>query len=129
MKNKGFILAEYLLSLLIIVSLLPIITSAFRIIANAELYDNEIQDFISINQLRERLIIAEDFHYKLNDVCFFYKDKENCLRYANDKLYIYPGYLLYLDDIDSLYFELDSEVLIINYAKNKKLYSFAIAKV
>ena len=129
MKKPAFILRDYLLSLLIIMSVLPIIISSFRLIADAEMFDYEIQDFISINQLRDRLILANDYHYKGNDVCFVLNDKENCLRYHNRKLYMYPGYLLYLNDADSLYFELDTRVLIINYAKGHKLYSFAIARV
>lgn len=129
MKIKAFILKDYLLSLLIVMTLFPIIISAMRLLSDLEMYDYQIQDILSINQLRERLLAADDYHFKANDVCFYLKEKENCLRFNNSKLYMYPGYLLYLNDISDLNFEIEADVLFVNYYKYGSYKRYAIAKI
>ena len=129
MKIKAFILKDYLLSLLIVLTLFPLIVNSMKILSELELFDYHLQDILSINQLRERILIAYDYHLKNDDLCFYLKEKENCLRFKDNKLYMYPGYLLYLSDVDDLNFEIEDDVIFISYYKKGEYKHYAIAKI
>lgn len=128
MRRSGFILKDYLLSLLIIMSLFPIIVTCFDVVSSVKLFDSELHDLISINQLRDRLVYASDFRINGNDLDFIFKDKEMSLRYANHRLYMFPGYLLYLNELDDLEFYFENNTILISYYKEGQYYNYALCK-
>lgn len=113
--KKAFILKDYLLSLFIILLFYPLLLTSLQKAVNFRFADRDIADMIQLNQLRERLILAEDFKLKADEVTFKINEEEWHLHYDGKRLYLYPGYLLYLDDVKNLSFILNDDRLGVSF--------------
>ena len=129
MKTKGFILKDYLLSLLIMSSLLPILIGSLKISSNYLIKDSSIQDELSVMQLREKLIIAKDIKINTDNITYRVGKDFYELKFNKGRLYLTPGYQLFLDEIENCYFDIENNTLIIKYVKQNKNYAWALAKI
>lgn len=129
LKIKGFILKDYLLSLLIMISLLPIIVGSLKISSNYLINDSDIQDELSIMQLREKLIIASDIEIDNGQLNYRIGDDFYELKFNKGRLYLTPGYQLFLDEVESCCFDIENNTLMIKYVKQNKNRVWALAKV
>ena len=134
MKNichclKGFILKDYLLSLVIMLILLPIVISSLKVISHYKIYDERIQDEIAITQLRDKMLIGVDFSVSPKTIEYRIGEETWQLIYQNERVYLAPGYQLFLDDVESCLFKQTGNTLFIEYQKDGVTYVFALAKV
>ena len=126
-RNKAFFLKDYLVALIIMLMMFPFIASSFGVISYFKNFDTNLRDMLAIENLKRRMTLIEDVIYDNNSIEFKRFDKVWNLNYKNNKLYLSPGYQLYLDNIDSLHFEIDHNSLYINYVKDNKNFRRAIA--
>ena len=129
LKIKGFILKDYLLSLLIMIGFLPIIVGSLKISSNYLINDSDIQNELSIMQLREKLIIASDIEIDNNQLNYRIGDDFYELKFNKGRLYLTPGYQLFLDEVESCCFDIENNTLMIKYVKQNKNRVWALAKV
>ena len=108
--------------LIIVLTMLPLTTMAFTHIANIDFVYNEINDEISLSQLRENLLLAYDLHSSGDLISFVYKNADFRLSLVNRKLIMQPGTQIYLADIDNLYFEERNNNIYVVYERNNKQY-------
>lgn len=126
---KGFILKEYLLSLVIMMILLPIVISSLQIVGRYDVYDERVQDEIAIAQLRDKLLLGMDFVIMDSDLEYRIGTEKWCLHAQNERLYLTPGYQLFLDNVKGCYFKQLGNTIYIEYQKDNINYVWAIAKV
>ena len=119
-------LIRNLVGLLIIVSLLPISSMAFRYVANIPFEYNEISDELALCELREILLIAYDKKTSYSQFDFIYQNKDFSLSLINRKLILQPGTQIYLYDVDDLHFETRGNTVYVIYEKHNKQYERAI---
>lgn len=128
MSNRGFILKDYLLSLLVMMTLLPIIIMALHLVVEYEYFDTRIQDDLSILQLRRKLILAKDFDLVYPNLNFNLEGQEWTLYYDGKRLYLGPGYQLFIDDVEELNYIFDNGVVLLNYVKKGQEYTRYLTK-
>lgn len=121
-------LIRNLIGLIITITLLPICTKAFIYTSNIPFEYNEINDEIALYQLREQLIIAYDMNVSSDSLNFTYKNKAFSLSLVNNKLLLQPGTQIYLNDIDSLHFDVRNNCIYVCYERNNKQYERIIGK-
>lgn len=121
-NRKGFILKEYLLSLIIIMIFFPLIISAARLISDVEYFDHELQNELSILKLRDKLITANIKSIDNFNVIYEQDNVEWLLKYDGSRLYLSPGYQLFLDNVDDLNFMIKDDLLYVNYYIDNKNY-------
>ena len=121
-------LIRNLLGLIITITLLPICIQAFIYVSNIDFDYNEINDEISLFQLREQLLITYDMDVYDDELDFIYKDKDYKLSLVNGKLILQPGTQIYLNDIDDLCFSIKNDCVFINYSRGNKKYERILCK-
>ncbi len=126
MKMRGFILKDYLLSLLIIVILMPVVVACLRVITTFRYIDSRLQDELALYHLQRRTLIADGFTISADTVSFTSEGKEWTIRYDGQRVYLTPGYQLFLDDVDAATFYSDGGYLYIYYEKEGQSYEKVI---
>lgn len=128
LRKSGFILKDYLLSLLVVMTLLPIIIASLRLVVKYDYFDTRIQDELSILHLRQKLILAEDFDYNYPNLSFTLEEREWTLYYDGKRLYLSPGYQLFIDDVEELKYIFSEGMVLLNYVKEGKEYTRYLTK-
>ncbi len=77
----GSIMTEFMISMLIVVSFLPIAMNSILVISKSIGFSEEIQDEIALAQLRRILVIGYNFKNRGNQLEFTYQGKEVVLSY------------------------------------------------
>lgn len=121
-RSEGFILKDYLISLIIVMMLFPIVINGVNLILDLDYYDEFIQDEMAILKLRDKMISVKIIEVNTDNVIFETKDKNWKLNYDGNRLYLGPGYQLYLDDIEDLNFYIKDSLLYVSYYKNNQNY-------
>lgn len=119
-------LIRNLTGLLIIVSMLPICTMAFKYTSNIPFEYNEVSDELALAELRELLLITYDMDVSYDSLNFIYQNKNYSLSMVNNKLLLQPGTQIYLNDIDDLHFEIRGNAIYVMYQRKNKNYERAI---
>lgn len=127
-NHRGTILVDFLLTLFITVSLLPIILSSIAVLSKGIVRNFQIQDMIATNQLRRVLAISYDLKIEDQTLYFQYQKKEMHLGLVNENIIIQPGTQIIYTNVDSCEFKCDDDVIIICYERNGNKYEEAIAK-
>ena len=120
--NKGFILKEYLLSLIILMLLVNTINDVSKIVFNYGFTDYKIHDELMIYKLRKDLGVAYEFNINDNVLSFIHAKEPKYLYYSNSKLILGPGVNVILDNVNDLVFNYNNEYISIEYMKNNKKY-------
>ncbi len=127
-NHRGTVLVDFLLTLLIAVSLLPIVLSCISVLSKGLIRNFQIQDMIATNQLRRILSISYDLKIEDQTLYFQYQKKEMHLGLVNDNIIIQPGTQIIYTNVDSCEFECEDDVILICYERNGEKYEEAIAK-
>lgn len=118
MSKKGFILIEYLISLLVIILVLSIIVSCF---SNLYKFDYElIQDEVMLYKLKRDLLIADIIEVTHDHISYSYQNNDYYLRMVNGNLIIQPGTQIVLNDLSELSF-IDNGNISVKYCRNSCL--------
>ena len=129
MSCKGYILKDFLLGLIVFMMLFPVVVKSAEIVSGLNFVDAQLGDELSILQLRRKMIISENIVINGNSISFIIGDTEFTLKYEEHRLYLTPGYQLFLNDIDGLRFKNMDGMIFIEYEKNNKRYERYIAFV
>lgn len=121
-------LIRNLIGLIITITMLPICIEAFTFISKIPFDYNEINDEIALEQLREQLLISYDMEISSDELDFIYKNKQFSLSLVNRKLLLQPGTQMYLNDVDSLYFDVKNGCIYVCYEKGNKQYERVLCK-
>jgi len=117
-----------IISLFIASILLPLNLLAITYISKLDFSFYEVNDEISLSQLRENLLFIYDLNYSDYELNFIYKNKECNLSYINNKLIMQPGTIIYLYDIDDFCFSIEDNCVFVNYVRNNEKYKRVIAR-
>lgn len=118
-SNKGYLLTEMLISLLICTCLLPITLSCFVLLKNMVNFDSAKQDGIALAQMRKILSVSTEFSYTDEQLSFIYHDDFYSFKMRNKKLLLQPGTQIFLTDIKSANFFKSEGCLWIVYERDK----------
>ena len=129
MSCKGYILKDFLLGIIVFMMLFPVVVKSADIVSGLNFVDAQLGDELSILQLRRKMIISENIVINGNSISFIIGDTEFTLKYEEHRLYLTPGYQLFLNDIDGLRFKNMDGMIFIEYEKNNKRYERYIAFV
>ncbi len=127
-NQRGTILVDFLLTLLISVSLLPIVLCCISVLSKGLIRNYQLQDMIATNQLRRILAISYNLNIEEHTLYFQYQKKEMHLEMVNDNIIIQPGTQIIYTNVDSCEFVLEDDVISICYERNGKKYEEAITK-
>ena len=128
-RKRGVILEQYLIALMIMVSLLPVSLSCALVLEKSKVYDARLQDEIALAQLRHILFVSDNFTVSGSELYFTYHDEECELDLVNSRLVMKPGTQIFLTDIDELHFQLNNDLLEIYYVRESESYARTLAKI
>ena len=127
-RTNGTVLVDFLLSLFITVSLIPIILTCLVVLSKGLVKDESLQDSIATYQLRRILALSYDPYIEDDTLYFQYRKKEMKLSYVNENIIIQPGTQIIYTNVDSCSFVEENDVISIIYQRNGKDYEEAITK-
>lgn len=119
-RGRGFILKDYLLGLLIVVIMIPLLNAPYRLIDSLKFNDDLLLDIISIEKLKRELLMTEIIEVKKEVLDYLKEGEERKLIFNDHRLYLSPGYQLFLKDVDDLSFSYDGEGVYMTYLKDGK---------
>ncbi|MBQ2658578.1 MAG: hypothetical protein IJF87_08435 [Erysipelotrichaceae bacterium] len=120
-------LIRNLIGLIVTAALLPLFLLAFRYVTEIGFDYDQINDEIAISQLREQMLICYDLKFSRDVLRFRYKNDDFRLSLVNNMLLLQPGTQIYLNDVDSLYFEKRNGCIYVVYERDGKKYEQVIA--
>lgn len=126
--RRGSISIRSLVALLITMNILPLAVSVLTYSSNLKFKYDEINDEISLLQLRRILLIAYDVQNNGSSLEFVYHNDDYYLSLNNNRLILQPGYQMFLDKVDDVSFIEKGNSIYIYYAKNNKEYKTPIIK-
>lgn len=127
-SNRGFISIRYLIALCIAMSILPIVVFVMMQSTNFYFDYSIVNDEMALLQLRRIMLLSYDVNNYGDSLSFLYKNKDYELELINNRLILSPGYQMFLDEVDDLYFDEDGNVLNIYYEKKGKRFIAPIYK-
>ncbi len=116
--NKGFTLIETLLSLFITMICLLLISSCIQLMNRMELTNESAKDDLSLYNLRLILALSTDVEVEYHCVDFNYQNDMFTLSLNDDTLILQPGYQVFLQNVDGLFFEQSKDDLYITYERD-----------
>lgn len=116
--RRGFIELRSVVAIVVIISILPIIVSLFSILCNFKANYDFINDEISLFQLRRIMLITYDIDNRYDELCFKYHNDDYNLSLINSRLILQPGYQIFLNNVDYVYFESGNGLLELIYGRN-----------
>ena len=114
-NNRGFIYTRTMIAILIVLTILPILISAYSLIAKYNIDYNLLSNEISIMDLRRVLLLAYDIKINSHEMHFIYHNENYVLRLSNNKLVLQPGTQIYLNDIKEINFNTKNGSIYLTY--------------
>ena len=118
--RRGFLEARSVVAILVIITILPIIVSIFQLISNTRIDYDIVNDEISLLQLRKIMLISYDIENYGDELHFVYHNDDYKLSLLNNRLILSPGYQVFLNDVDYVYFNEEDGALSLNYGRENK---------
>ena len=122
MSRSGFILKDLLIALLIVVIMFPIVVSIVDVVSSFRMIDDRLIDEIAILHLQRRMILAEDISVSAKEVSFQSDGEFWTLKSDDERVYMTPGYQLFLAGADRADFYSDGKYIYLVYSKDNKEY-------
>ena len=116
-----------LAALFIVVMMLPILCSSFRLLSLFDIDYYRTEEEISLMKLREVLLLSYDLDYSKDVLSFLYEGETFTLRLVNGNLILQPGTVIYLSRLDDLRFERRNGVIYVVYERKGETYVTAVA--
>lgn len=114
MSKKGFVLIEYLISLIVVVMVISVIVSGFKVLSKFDY--NLIQDEIMIYKLKRELLVSEIIEVNYEYIKYNYQNNIFYLSIVDNALIIQPGTQIVLSGLTGLSF-INEETISINYCR------------
>ena len=126
-RQSGYVMQDFLLSLLIVVVMVQITTAAIRLLPSFSSVSQSVQDEIAFAQLQKILIISDDFNVEEETLYFTNQGREMKLRKVNGNVIIQPGTQIILADVDYVVFKDDGCRIYCIWQRDEKSYERIIA--
>lgn len=120
--RNGFILVEVLLVLMIMIALIPVTIICIRPFNGLLSFKEEIQDQISLSQMRRILLLSYDIEMDGDELHFLYQEKERILSLKNNHLVLSPGTQIFLSEIEDAGFFSENECIYLRYERGGQSY-------
>lgn len=117
--QSGYTLIETLLGLVLSIFILTYFLDVIQVLSN---YPNRLverQNQIGLTQLRQTISLGKDHHLEGEALCMNYQAETTCFEFNNGYLYQYPGTQVYLINLTSIRFILDSKLIKLEYEFEK----------
>ena len=128
MNKKGFLINDYLITLLVITILFNIIIQLFTIMGNYKFINYKIQDELMIYHIRKIMLLSNDITVSDKRLNFNYKNKEWYLYLGKDKLIMGQGVQVLLDYVDDINFVMENNIIYLEYFRDNQYYKRGIKK-
>lgn len=125
-RRRGSILAEYILTLMIILMLIPITLISLSVISLGLKKDQVIQDVIADHQIRRILSLSYDAYIENDTLHFNYQNKERTLSLVNGNLILQPGTEIMYVNVDIASFYQENNTIFLFYTRGEKMYEKAL---
>ena len=121
-RRSGFILKDMLIALLIVMIMFPIVVAIMDTVATFKMIDDRLIDEIAILHLQKRMIIADDINVFLKEVSFKSGDDTWIIKSDDERVYLTPGYQLFIDGAKEASFYSDGKYVYLFYIKDEREY-------
>ena len=128
MRYRGSLTLRLLLSLLICLTMLPIVLTAFRISEKLDFYYQDSEDAIAKRQLQKIVLLAYDIQIKHDELVFQYQEEEFRLSMINRHVVLQPGTQIFYENLDDCYFLNEDGFIKIVYQRKDKVYVDILGK-
>lgn len=119
-RRSGFIFLRSILALFIVMTIMPLSTLIVLDASKLKFDHEDVSNEIALLQLRRILNIAYDIENSYDSLKFIYHNKTYELSLINKRLVLSPGYQMFLNDVDNLYFLEEGNVIYLVYEKKGK---------
>lgn len=122
-KSNGFMVSELLLSLLVGILITSICAFQSKTMLNALRLQGDDQEQFSVLQIRELVSLSKSARVQNGILYLEYQGKEEMLTQDKSRLVKKPGYEIFLENIEKVYFEQTDqtiELVWIQHAKTKR---------
>lgn len=116
-SQRGSLIIDVLLSILVLVSLVSVVPSFLRTQKRRETY-SLWQDEIALAQLRRELTLAKDLSFENHQLHYRLGQQEKVLLLVNEKLILQPGTQIFLEKIQFVSFEEFEKKIYLVYRSN-----------
>ena len=121
-RNRGFLLEQFLIPLIIALILVPVMTSCIGILGHGMSLADEVQDEIALAQLRHVMIASNDCQVYGSSVSCIYHEQDIRIEQVNRFLLIRPGTWIFLSDVDTCSFALEDQCIVLYYRRADRQY-------
>lgn len=125
-NRKAFTLIESLLSLAVVSITLSIFLNAYQLLKDIHHDSVDRQNFLGLMELRRIIAMGHTFSIHHDELCMDYQADESCFYLSHQKLIQSPGTIIYMIDLEDLYFSRDEGSLYLNYLLNDVEYVYWI---
>lgn len=121
------ILADTLMSFVIILALMPLLITCLSCLKNLTAFNETVQDQTAALQLQRILLLASNIETDGNTVSFTYSRKPMELREVNGRMIISPGTQIFFSDIQETHFFTEENLLLTSFQRGAKEYEYVLA--
>lgn len=129
MNKKGFLISDYVITLLVLTIIFNIMIQTFSIISKYQFMNQKLQDELMIYHIRKIMLVADNIEVTHDNIKLKYNLKDRKLYQANDKLILSDGVQVLLDKVLNVKFYVDNNIIYLEYTRNNTLYKRGIKKL
>ena len=129
MNKKGFLISDYVITLLVLTIIFNIMIQTFSIISKYQFMNQKLQDELMIYHIRKIMLVADNIEVTHDNIKLKYNLKDRKLYQANDKLILSDGVQVLLDKVLNVRFYIDNNIIYLEYTRNNTLYKRGIKKL
>lgn len=125
-RQTGSLLIDYLLTLSIALTLLPILVVSLFVLSYTLKINPKVQDMIATYQFQRMLLISYDMTILEDSLYFNYQNREMKASVVNQNLIIQPGTQVIYPKIENVSFYKEDGVIYVAFERNAKKYEIAL---
>ena len=129
MNKKGFLISDYVITLLVLTIIFNIMIQTFSIISKYQFMNQKLQDELMIYHIRKIMLVADNIEVTQDNIKLKYNLKDRKLYQANDKPILSDGVQVLLDKVLNVRFYIDNNIIYLEYTRNNTLYKRGIKKL
>ena len=107
---------------------LPIALAILNLSSKLTFNYYDLQDEISIRQLRRIILLSYDLEFDEKELSFIYHNKNFRLSNINNNLVLSEGYQLIIPKVDEYEFYLEGNILKLKYERDKHIYEKTLSQ-
>lgn len=117
-RRRGFLEARSVVAIIVIITILPLAVSIIKLTSSMKFDYDSVNDEISLLQLRKIMLISYDIDNYRDKLHFIYHGEDYELSLINGRLVLSPGYQVFLNNVDYVYFDQNNGALDLTYGRN-----------